>query len=602
MIFLPTQWDHLLKPFPLKTKKRGLIAVLAAFLFLPGLIGTQTTFGANQGFQINRYEPTAPGELSIMVSHPWYSNTRNFSAGFTLNYAHNPLVFLTKNPMTGLYEKSDIIIANQLTGHINLAVAFWKINLGLSVPLTLFESGNSGYGVSPIQSVAVGDPRFSLLFQVYKDPQNSPFSISLGADLWIPLRRFTDQLPQQSSEQEFRVMPKIILAGTAVNRHILWSATAGYLWRPDSIVGNQGTIDGRSAGPELQIGGSIKYVDYKKRFAIGPEVMLRTTAMADRIFKADHTSLEVLLAGFYNVGGWVTLKAAAGMGVLTGPGTPDARVVFGIDVARMPKEVVETRVAPIDSDKDGIIDTIDKCPMEAQGDHPDPRSDFWGCPEKDTDKDGIYDSVDLCINEPQGDHPDPKRLGCPDKDSDNDGIYDSVDACPHEAGVPSTDPKMNGCPEQLISAEDGEIKILKPVLFDTNKSTIKEESFPVLESIANYLKGNPNVTKLRIEGHTDSDASASYNKKLSKNRVDAVKTWLIKKGVTADTLDTQGFGEECPIASNSTSEGKLKNRRVVFVVVNPPTPGITLIKGKCFQHKAAATFIAPIANSQQKSR
>jgi len=578
---------------------RLLATWLAVFLLVPIFSSARTTFAANQGFQINRYEPTTSGEWSIMVDHPWYSNTRRFSAGFTLNYAHNPLVFLSQNPATGLYEKSDVIIANQLTGHLNLALAIWKLNFSLSLPLTIFENGNQGYGIGPSDSVSVGDPRIGVLFQAYKDPQNSPFSISIGANVWIPLRKFTDKLPQQSSEQEVRVLPKIIFAGAALNKHILWSVTAGYLWRPDSLVGNQGTIDGRSAGPELQIGAALKYADHKRRFAIGPEAMLRTTAMGDRIFKADHTSLEVMLTAFYNIGGFVNLKGGVGMGILTGPGTPDFRAVFGIDFATMRKEKAPVKI-PVDTDQDGIIDEQDVCPSEHKGDHPDPRNAYHGCPLRDTDKDGVFDMMDQCVNEPQGDHPDPKRLGCPDKDSDNDGIYDSVDACPNEAGVASTDPKKHGCPEELISFEDGELKILLPVLFDTDRDTIKPESTPVLTQIANYLKQHPEVRKLRIEGHTDSTATTSHNIKLSQKRVNAVANWLVLQGISSDTLDAKGFGEQCPIASNKTDDGKAKNRRVVFVVVDPVTPGITTKPNQCFQYKNAETFIGKIKRVKSK--
>jgi OOP family OmpA-OmpF porin len=111
------------------------------------------------------------------------------------------------------------------------------------------------------------------------------------------------------------------------------------------------------------------------------------------------------------------------------------------------------------------------------------------------------------------------------------------------------------------------IEILEKVMFDYNKATIKMESHELLNDVADVIKENPKLEKIRVEGHTDSDGSDKYNKKLSQQRADAVKDFLVKAGVPAEKLEAVGYGEENPIADNSTDEGKEKNRRVEFNIL-----------------------------------
>ncbi len=108
------------------------------------------------------------------------------------------------------------------------------------------------------------------------------------------------------------------------------------------------------------------------------------------------------------------------------------------------------------------------------------------------------------------------------------------------------------------------------MFFATGKARILARSKPILKLVAQTLKDNAWVKKVRIEGHTDSRGSARYNKKLSQRRVDSVRTYLIGQGIAAGRLVAQGFGEEKPIASNRTRAGRAKNRRVEFVIIDPP--------------------------------
>lgn len=111
------------------------------------------------------------------------------------------------------------------------------------------------------------------------------------------------------------------------------------------------------------------------------------------------------------------------------------------------------------------------------------------------------------------------------------------------------------------------IEITDKVMFDYNAATIKVESNTLLEDVAEVLKENAGVKKIRIEGHTDSDGKDAYNKKLSQQRADSVKSFLVKAGIDESRLEAVGYGEERPVADNDTDEGKEKNRRVEFNVI-----------------------------------
>jgi outer membrane protein OmpA-like peptidoglycan-associated protein len=97
--------------------------------------------------------------------------------------------------------------------------------------------------------------------------------------------------------------------------------------------------------------------------------------------------------------------------------------------------------------------------------------------------------------------------------------------------------------------------------FDIGKSTIKSESKKIVDELYAMLKNNPTL-KIQIDGHTDNVGSAVSNKTLSEQRAANVKTALVNKGISADRIKTAGYGQDKPVANNSSEDGKAKNRRV----------------------------------------
>jgi outer membrane protein OmpA-like peptidoglycan-associated protein len=112
----------------------------------------------------------------------------------------------------------------------------------------------------------------------------------------------------------------------------------------------------------------------------------------------------------------------------------------------------------------------------------------------------------------------------------------------------------------------GQVMSFANIYFDSGSATLKSESYPVLDEIADLLKANTNV-RVEIGGHTDSDGSESFNQDLSERRATSVRTYLTQRGVPASMLTTRGYGETSPVASNSTADGKAQNRRIEFRVL-----------------------------------
>ncbi len=218
-----------------------------------------------------------------------------------------------------------------------------------------------------------------------------------------------------------------------------------------------------------------------------------------------------------------------------------------------------------DQDADGVLDKDDVCPTVHHGPNPDPERP--GCPLIDTDNDGINDGEDQCPTVHKGPRPDPEKLGCPLPDRDGDTIPDIEDACPDKYGAPSTIAKRNGCPG-LVQIKKGKIEINRPVYFATNKDKILAKSYPVLRAVADAIKASPWITKIRIEGHTDSRGRDEYNLELSQRRAASVLRALRKLGTSEGKLESEGYGETRPVESNNTPDGRAANRRVEFHIVS----------------------------------
>jgi outer membrane protein OmpA-like peptidoglycan-associated protein len=121
---------------------------------------------------------------------------------------------------------------------------------------------------------------------------------------------------------------------------------------------------------------------------------------------------------------------------------------------------------------------------------------------------------------------------------------------------------------QAASTERGLVLTLRDVLFATDSATLQEGPNGNLDKLVLFLAEYP-TRSVVIEGHTDNVGTADYNRKLSQRRADSVMSYLLEKGVPAQSLSAQGMGIDHPVASNATASGRQQNRRVEIIIQNP---------------------------------
>ncbi|MBP6610920.1 MAG: OmpA family protein [Paludibacter sp.] len=255
-----------------------------------------------------------------------------------------------------------------------------------------------------------------------------------------------------------------------------------------------------------------------------------------------------------------------------------------------PKEAhgtVDADGCPMDTDGDGVFDYKDKCPgtpVEAYA-----TVDSLGCP-KDTDLDKVPDYKDKCPETPEAERAMVDTTGCNKvvlevidensangvnaangtnalngknikTDKDGDGIPDELDHCPEVAGVSTN----GGCPEIKNEVKVIFQKALLGIQFETGSFKIKPLSYVILDHVARVLSENANY-QVEVGGHTDNVGKPQGNQILSDRRADAVRSYLISKGIAAERLTAKGYGDTRPTAPNTTAEGRKTNRRVEFIV------------------------------------
>ena len=218
---------------------------------------------------------------------------------------------------------------------------------------------------------------------------------------------------------------------------------------------------------------------------------------------------------------------------------------------------IDAKGCPLDSDGDGVPDYLDQCPETSQAAYG--QIDSVGCPI-DSDRDGVPDYMDECPNTPEAAIGFVDARGC-ELDSDGDGVEDYKDECPNVPGS-----KLNkGCPEIKREVRQLLQKAMQGIEFETGKATIKKKSYPLLDQIAKIFIENSNYI-IEVQGHTDNVGKPESNQLLSYNRANAVRDYLIGKGVDFQSLTAVGYGQDQPIADNATKAGRQKNRRVEFKI------------------------------------
>jgi len=351
------------------------------------------------------------------------------------------------------------------------------------------------------------------------------------------------------------------------------------------------------------------------RVGVTPLVMIRTEGTVNRNTSKSDSGDEKLANFGLNVGvslmlGSKPIPDSDGDGVLNnrdrcantparaqvnGLGCPSDSdgdgVANGID--RCSNTAVGAIVDPTgctrDSDDDNIADGIDKCPDSPAG----VLVDASGCP-RDSDGDSIADGLDRCSATPKGATVD--ALGCPG-DEDADGVLDGLDRCPRTAigatvnangcaagqqgrqpaaaPPPAAGPPPDTSEAQAEAAQPprpaqptGAPMVLEGVGFESGSARLQIGSYIELDSIARVLQANPSL-RVEIGGHTDNAGTPADNQHLSTLRAEAVRNYLVAKGVPFQQMVARGYGSTVPRTPDTTPRGRALNRRVEIKPLPP---------------------------------
>ena len=548
--------------------------VLSASLALALTGATSLASAQQKGMALDRFDPAPAGDRMFGVQSPFVAGELTPHVMILGDYAHNPLVLRR----LGSGASIGSIVSNQLFLHLDGGLALWnRINLNVDVPVAVFQDGG-GPGVGGFTSPSkaqFGDLRLGLRARLWGE-YFDPFQIALGGYVWVPTGPATGYV----GDGKVRGLPQLIMGGRT--DRVVWSAAVGPEIRATESIGpvNLGSMLKWGAGLGFLLGDD-------RHLQLGVET---SGAVTFRDIQKRTTNVEVLADLRYRIVDDLEIGAGAGPGLTSGVGTPDLRAVLMIAYTPEPKRdrdgdgILDADDAcpdtpgvhsddpkkngcpiPPDRDGDGIPDSEDACPDVKGVRTSDPKTN--GCPP-DRDGDGVLDDEDACPDVKGVRTSDPKTNGCPPRvDTDGDGIYDDEDACPQEKGPRDPDPKKNGCP-RAVRVTETEVLILEQVQFDTGKATIKKVSDALLDEVAGVLKEHAELTRLEVQGHTDDRGSVALNNGLSDARATAVMKALVKRGIDQSRLRSRGYGKDKPVAPNTTDEGRQKNRRVQFVIVD----------------------------------
>ena len=560
-------------------------------------------------FHLDRLDVPGSPDDGFVLFRPYTRQNTIFFAQMALGYSLNPLhTNNIINDSAVLRSSPGAVVSDQFTSYANLGFEFLdRFIVAASLPITWVQDGSnpnySSLANNPLGGTGntttvdttgpgAGDLRLDFRAVLWRNQERTA---AVGAQLSV----FAPTGTPSNFGGDGQTTAMVAFSGEYKIRFVTLVAQTGVHFRPQNSINEPtlnggGRIAGLGVGNEWQfaVGGFIPIA--KNKYRIGATIFGQTgitdgNTAGNTFFTKQNTPLEWQAEGRMKFGPhnhwWCGV--GAGTRILNGYGAPDFRAI-GMLGAYLP--ILDSNAASpdpklamrekwreqgaIDSDHDGIPDDIDACPTEAE-DHlgNDPND---GCPQPaDRDGDGIPDQYDKCPDQPEDKDGIDDTDGCPEDDADQDGIPDTTDACPREPGQPSPDPKKNGCP-QFIHHEGSVVRVLQQVHFATGSATILPDSFPMLQEIANLLKANPQIRRMSIEGHTDDRGDADMNKRLSDARAKSVLVWLSQHGVEAERLESHGYGEERPIADNTTDTGRAANRRVEFKITDedtgPPKP------------------------------
>jgi outer membrane protein OmpA-like peptidoglycan-associated protein len=582
---------------------------LVLFMLLPGLaaFAQQTPL---KTFELERLDLNPGAEGSLVVGMGELLEAGQFRLSAVGHYSYRPLMLFRQG-------RAEAVVGGRSTMHVSAAYAVMnRLQVGFQLPVVMSQSLGPGASDPDVpKSFLLGTPTVGVRVGLLAQDSQGGFDVAVGGDVGLNVGNEA----AYTRDDGLRYLPRVMVG----RRFGAFRAAldAGLMIRPGGRVTQVGSSVQDELGNELRIGAALVSTGRRMRWELNVRGMVALSQQP--------SSVELMPGVRYLVNPSLEVFALAGVGVGKTPGTPLFRLLAGgsfgnvtprrgpgessvrceLGLSLSPEECpdkdddgdgvrnIDDRCPvvpgtperkgcpPQDSDGDGIEDMLDGCPTQ-----PGPAAN-QGCPVLDDDVDGVKNDDDSCPSEPGP----VENRGCPVKDRDKDNIPNDDDACPDEPGpierqgCPEEDTDKDnvpnradtcvdqpgsegnlGCPEHetpLVAITPKQLELRGKVYFEASQARIQQRSFSVLDWVARALREHPEIPKVVVGAHTDDRGFADENRRLSQQRAEMVRRYLLDKGVAPERIEARGYGPDRPIDSNATSIGRENNRRVDLFII-----------------------------------
>ena len=513
-----------------------------------GLSGVAVAQESIPEFDAQNVRPTIDARRTLLTDDAGLAPSNSFLGKLVFSSARDQLTFtLNRNGE----ERS--VLKNVMLADLILAYTVSQFRIGMDVPVVLQATSDVAPSEGGLGDLAL-DFRGTILV-----PNKAPVGMAIAARFGAPTS--TVNLPIGGSGFGYE-------ASLIVDKNVgdlLAALNLGYRGRPPTQLDNfkvdDQIVTRMGLGYQLTkgVGLSGDVVGY-----VQPSAPMENAA---------NGAWEGVLGGWYRPNDNFVFRLGAGAGLSSGIGTSKFRMLASAGYEPEPS---------IDTDGDGMLDRDDGCPESPE--------DFDG----HEDADGCLDEenpVRILFRDPYGYPVDDLVVSMENEDdgsqAEGSAQFEQL-LTPGVWVVTGTAPGFNRF-EDDFTVEEGQafdavyvldpvvappqvrvtrqaIRITDKIYFEVNQAVLSTRSYGILDAIASTMNSHPEVTRVRVEGHTDSRSSDQYNMDLSQERADAVRDYLINAGVQPGRLVAVGKGEREPLDKRETPDAWELNRRVEFII------------------------------------
>lgn len=489
-----------------------------------------------------------------LVGHHTSSLLRHLAifTGVSFDYMNDPLVIVADSKT--VHRR---LVAHRFTIEPFVALGLFNwVEVGLALPLIAYQSGQREDDPAFVRRSGLGDFRLAFKGALVRHEQSGGLGLAWVLDVSFPTGRSDSFMRDRS----ITATPRLVFDYRI--RGFVFGVNIGYRFRRrvefrDLVIDDEVRV---SLGALFPLWRDRVELTAEANVAFG---VLAYSALANRSQPLD-TPTELLTQLRYRHPSGLVASLGGGVALSPGYAAPDFRLMLRLayhyERTTPPRKTPKKR--PVVTPRPTIPPFVAHRPLTAR--------DFDRIANKtgDRDGDGIPDDKDKCPDAPEDFDGFQDEDGCPDLDNDGDGIPDHKDKCPNEPETFNGSDDDDGCPDKgpalKIEIKGSEIVLGQAVFFRTGSDELDKRSHAILSRLAQLLKARWDIRRLVIEGHTDDVGDPDRNVDLSERRARRVLAYLVTRGIASFRMSSKGFGAKKPVATNTTPEGRAKNRRVVF--------------------------------------